>query len=183
MINSLAEKHMEPTKVEQVELEIARLVASVFIHLDECDRQITKRFALSTTQYWALVHLEDPQGRSLSELATLLICDKSNVTSLVDRLEEAGLAERKRGKAGDRRYTRVVLTNQGQAVRKQVKAAREHLISTRLHPLGSESLQQLYGTLLQFDTLLGKQFANGELPTLIDLAINEHMMTSNQIVT
>ncbi len=169
---------MEPTKVEQVELEIARLVSSVFIHLDECDRQITKRFGLTTTQYWALVHLEDPQGRSLSELAILLICDKSNVTSVVDRLEEAGLAERKRGKAGDRRYTRVVLTIEGQELRRQVKAAREQIISTRLHPLGSESLQQLYGTLQQFDTLLGTQFTSGKLPALI-----EHAIKQNQILT
>src|SRR5947209_2812580 len=128
MVNSLAEKHMEPMTVSQVELEIARLVSSVFIHLDECDRQITKRFGMTTTQYWALVHLEDPEGRSLSELAVLLICDKSNVTSVVDKLEEAGLAERKRGKAGDRRYTRVVLTNAGQQLRSRMMAAREYLI-------------------------------------------------------
>jgi DNA-binding MarR family transcriptional regulator len=178
MVNSLAENHMELTKVEQVELEIARLVSSVFIHLDECDRQITKRFGLTTTQYWALVHLEDPQGRSLSELAILLICDKSNVTSVVDKLEEASLAERKRGKAGDRRYTRVVLTIEGQELRRQVKAAREQIISTRLHPLGSESLQQLYGTLQQFDTLLGTQFTSGKLPALI-----EHAIKQNQILT
>lgn len=56
---------MEPTKVTQVELEIARLVASVFMHIDEGNRQITKRFGLTTTQYWALVHLDDPQGHSL----------------------------------------------------------------------------------------------------------------------
>ena len=169
---------MEPMKVEQVELAIARLVSSVFIHLDECDRQITKRFGLTTTQYWALVHLEDPQGRSLSELATLLICDKSNVTSVVDKLEETNLAERKRGKAGDRRYTRVVLTEEGQELRRQVKAAREQIISTRLRPLGIESLQQLYETLQRFDTLLGAQFTNGELPTLI-----EHAIKQDQILT
>lgn len=169
---------MESMTVAQVELEIARLVSSVFIHLDECDRQITRRFGLTTTQYWALVHLEDSQGRSLSELATLLICDKSNVTSVVDRLEEAGLAERKRGKAGDRRYTRVVLTSKGQELRRQVKAAREHIISTRLRPLGNASLQQLYETLQQFHTLLGEQFTSGEVPALIERTIGQ-----NQILT
>lgn len=169
---------MEPTQVAQVELEIARLVSSVFIHLDEGDRQITRRFGLTTTQYWALVHLDDPQGRSLSELATLLICDKSNVTSVVDKLEEAGLAERKRGKAGDRRYTRVVLTNEGQELRRQVKAARDQIISTRLRPLGIASLQQLYATLQQFDALLGAQFTSGELPALLEEALKQ-----NQILT
>ena len=165
---------MEPTAVSHLELEIARLVSSVFIHLDECDRQITKRFGLTTTQYWALVHLEDPEGRSLSELAALLICDKSNVTSVVDKLEEAGLAERKRGKAGDRRYTRVVLTEAGQALRRHVKATRNHIISTRLHPLGLESLQRLYASLQQLNALLGAQFASGDLPALIEQALNQH---------
>jgi len=59
-----------------------------------------RHFGLTITQFWALVHLEDEEGRSLSELANLLICDKSNVTSIVDKMEEMGLAERKRGKAG-----------------------------------------------------------------------------------
>ncbi|HTK11480.1 MAG TPA: MarR family transcriptional regulator [Ktedonobacteraceae bacterium] len=159
---------MESAEIGQVEQEIARLVSSVFVHLDECDRQITKRFGLTTTQYWALIHLEDPQGRSLSELAALLSCDKSNVTGVVDRLEGANLAERKPGKAGDRRYTRVVLTEKGQELRLHVKAVREQVISTRLRPLGIASLQQLYETLQQFDTLLGVQFASGELSTLIE---------------
>ena len=169
---------MEPTQVTPLELEIARLISSIFIHLDEGDRQITKAFGLTTTQYWALVHLDDPQGRSLSELATLLICDKSNVTSVVDKLEELGLAQRKRGKAGDRRYTRVVLTAEGQELRRQVKAAREGIISTRLRPLGIVSQQQLYETLQQFDTLLGAQFTSGELPELL-----EHAIKQNQILT
>lgn len=169
---------MEPTKVSQVELEIARLVSSVFIHLDEGDRQIMKRFGLTTTQYWALVHLEDPEGRSLSELAALLICDKSNVTSLVDKLEEVGLAERKRGKAGDRRYTRVVLTEAGQELRRRVKATREQIISTRLRPLGFDALHQLYEALHRIDALLGAQFTSGELPALFETAIKQ-----NQILT
>src|SRR6266849_10224721 len=142
MPNSMKENHMEQAEIERLELEkeVSQFLAQSFLELDEGERQLMKRFGLTLTQYWALVHLNTEEGRSLSELAVLLICDKSNVTSVVDRLEEAGLAERKRGKAGDRRYTRVVLTDQGQMVRRQVKAAREHLISTRLHPLGCESL-------------------------------------------
>ena len=103
-----------------------------------------------------------------------MICDKSNVTSVVDKLEEAGLAERKRGKAGDRRYTRVVLTEAGQALRRHVKATRNHIISTRLHPLGLESLQRLYASLQQLNALLGAQFASGDLPALIEQALNQH---------
>ncbi len=48
--------------------------------------------------------------------------------SIADKLEENGLAVRKRSKAGDRRYTRVVLTERGQQLRRAVIAAREYMI-------------------------------------------------------
>ncbi|GCE12824.1 hypothetical protein KTT_26830 [Tengunoibacter tsumagoiensis] len=158
--------------VSSIELELAQLISSTFIHLDEGDRQLLKHFGLTTTQYWALVHLEDPQGRSLSELADLLICDKSNMTSVVDKLEKAHLAKRQRGKDGDRRYTRVILTEEGQALRHKVKSAREQMISTRLSPLGTPTLQALKQALQQSTTLLESQFASGEVPTLIERVIS-----------
>src|SRR5579864_843620 len=120
MPNSMKENHMEQAEIERLELEkeISNFLAQSFLELDEGERQLMKRFGLTLTQYWALVHLNIAEGRSLSELADLLICDKSNVTSLVDKFEESGLAERKRGKAGDRRYIRVILTARGQQLRK-----------------------------------------------------------------
>src|SRR6266702_8236283 len=122
---------MELVQAPQIEQEISRLISRAFIHLDDSDRQLMKRFGLTVTQFWTLVHLQDEEGRSLSELADLLICDKSNVTSVVDKLEETGLAERKRGKAGDRRYTRVVLTPQGQQLRNILITTQEHLLRLR----------------------------------------------------
>lgn len=169
---------MEPTAGIQVEHEISRLISSIFIHLDEGDRLLMRRFGLTVTQYWALVHLEDPEGRSLSELASLLLCDKSNITSVVDKLEELGLAERKRGKAGDRRYTRVVLTERGRDLRWRIKAARDQIVSTRLRPLGLETLDQLYQVLQRFNVLLDAQFRTGEVPALI-----EHVIDQYQILT
>lgn len=160
------------------ELEVARLIASIFIHLDESDRQLTKRFGLTVTQYWALVHLEQPEGRSLGELAALLICDKSNVTSLVDKLEAAGLAERQQGKAGDRRYIRVVLTQQGQQLRQHVKAARTHIIITRLQPLGQEVLEHFWQMLQQVDTLFKAQFVSGDISALIAQALAQQQISS-----
>lgn len=169
---------MEPTTVSQLAQEISRLTSGIFIHLDEGDRQLMKRFDLTTTQYWALVHLEDPEGRSLSELAALLICDKSNMTSVVDKLEEMGLAERKRGKAGDRRYTRVILTERGQNLRWHIKTAREEIVETRLRPLGLATMQDLYQILRRFATLLSAQFESEEVPALIEQAIERYQLTT-----
>lgn len=158
---------MKRTQLSRLEQEVARLISRVFIHLDDSDRQLMRMFGLTVTQYWALVHLEDGEGRSLSELANLLICDKSNVTSIVDKLEAAGLAERKHGKAGDRRYTRVVLTQQGQQLRKSVMTAREHLVESRLRSLGIDELQQLNLSLQHVADVLQAQFDGNEIPNLI----------------
>jgi MarR family transcriptional regulator, organic hydroperoxide resistance regulator len=161
---------LAPAGIEQV---VAQLISKVFIHLDDSDRQLMKKFGITVTQFWALVHLHDEEGRSLSELATLLICDKSNVTSVVDKLEEAGLAERKAGKAGDRRFRRVVLTAEGQRLRRQAMAAREQLIEQRLRAVAPENVSQLTLLLQHLADTLQQQFDEHTVERLIDQA-TEH---------
>src|SRR5260370_30515532 len=166
-------KHMEIVQAQRTEQEVAQLISKVFIHLDDCDRQLMKKFGLTVTQYWALVHVHDNQGRPLSELDNLLICDKSNVTSVVDKLEETGLAERKRGKAGDRRYTRVVLTEEGQLLRERMMAAREHLLERRLGVIGADDLLQLVHSLNHLADILQTQFDERQVEHLINLAVEQ----------
>jgi len=164
---------MGQLEIERLELEkdISDFLSQSFLELDEGERQLMKHFGLTLTQYWALVHLKDEEGRSLSELADLLICDKSNVTSLVDRLEKSGLAERKSGKNGDRRYIRVVLTPQGHHLRKVLISAREHLLRLRFQTLDTESLQQLREPLQLLARTLQTQFKSNEVSTIIENAI------------
>jgi len=169
----MKENHMEQTQIERLELEqeISQFLAQSFLELDEGERQLMKPFGLTLTQYWALVHLKNEEGRSLSELADLLICDKSNVTSVVDKLEESGLAVRKRGKAGDRRYIRVVLTPQGQQLRSILIATQERLLRMRFQALDVEILQQLREPLKQLASILQAQFKNNEVATMIENSI------------
>jgi DNA-binding MarR family transcriptional regulator len=164
---------MVRTQSIRLEQEVTRLISRVFIHLDDSDRQLMKHFGLTTTQFWALVHLEDAEGRSLSELANLLICDKSNVTSIVDKMEEMGLAERKPGKAGDRRYTRVVLTPEGRELRNRSIVARERLIESRLGVLNRDILSQLVSPLQQLADALQTQFDNNDVVDIIEASIDQ----------
>jgi DNA-binding MarR family transcriptional regulator len=175
MPDSTKENYMEQLEIERLELEkeISQFLAQSFLELDEGERQLMKRFGLTLTQYWALVHLENDEGRSLTELADLLICDKSNVTSIVDKFEESGLAERRPGKNGDRRYIRVVLTPQGQQLRTTLIAAQEHLLRMRFQTLDVEVLQQLRGPLQQLAKTVQAQFKNNEVPRMIEDSI-EH---------
>src|SRR5215217_4691164 len=81
---------------------------------------VMTELGLSFQQSMALMRLEPDEPLPMSALATALQCDNSNVTGIVDRLEAAGLAER-RAAERDRRVKTVVLTPHGEAVRDEVR--------------------------------------------------------------
>jgi MarR family transcriptional regulator, organic hydroperoxide resistance regulator len=72
---------------------------------------------LHPAQAGALLQLESPLP--MHHLATLLGCDNSNVTGLVDRLEARGLVARQPS-ADDRRVKHIVLTGTGRDLRHQL---------------------------------------------------------------
>jgi DNA-binding MarR family transcriptional regulator len=57
--------------------------------------------------------------RKMGDLAQALFCDNSNVTGIVDRLEERGLVRRE-SEAGDRRVKLLVLTDEGEKLRVEI---------------------------------------------------------------
>jgi DNA-binding MarR family transcriptional regulator len=57
--------------------------------------------------------------RKMSELAQALFCDNSNVTGIIDRLEERGLVRREAAE-GDRRVKLIVLTKEGERMRVEI---------------------------------------------------------------
>lgn len=69
---------------------------------------------LHPAQAGALLQLASPLP--MSELASALACDNSNVTGLVDRLEARGLVARQ-ASPDDRRVKHVVLTSAGRGLR------------------------------------------------------------------
>ena len=79
--------------------------------------QIAAEFQLSPPQVHALRMLEPEQPLPMGRLACALGCDASNVTGIVDRLEQRGLIER-RPSDRDRRVKVLVVTAQGAKVRK-----------------------------------------------------------------
>lgn len=76
-------------------------------------------FELSMPQVWALKHLEPGQPAPMRGLAERLMCDNSNVTGIVDRLEARGLVARTPAEH-DRRVKHLVLTEQGEQVRSAI---------------------------------------------------------------
>jgi DNA-binding MarR family transcriptional regulator len=76
---------------------------------------IAQELDLHPGQAMMLRMLAEP--RTMSELAIAMQCDNSNITGIVDRLEERGLVER-RPAEGDRRVKRIALTRAGSRLRK-----------------------------------------------------------------
>ena len=76
---------------------------------------MSQEFDLAPQQMIALRML-GAGPRKMSELAQALFCDNSNVTGIVDRLEERELVRREAAE-GDRRVKLLVLTKEGERMR------------------------------------------------------------------
>lgn len=82
--------------------------------------EIAAEMGLTPGDMKALLSLGDSEPQPMGTLAGTWNCDASNVTWLVDRLEERGLAERQVG-TKDRRVKTVALTEAGVIARDRVQ--------------------------------------------------------------
>jgi len=79
---------------------------------------MAREFQLAPQQMIALRML-GARPRKMSDLADALFCDSSNVTGIVDRLEERGLVRRQSSKK-DRRVKLLILTKEGERMRGEI---------------------------------------------------------------
>ena len=121
--------------------EAWRLMTSVMMARKEQFPQIAASFKLNPGALHALLTLDPDVPKSMSTLAGGWGCDASNVTWLVDRLEEQGLVER-RTHPTDRRVRTVALTPKGVKVRQQVDAM-IHEAPAAIAALGDSDLETL----------------------------------------
>ena len=102
---------------------------------------VAHELGLMPQQAMALRCLEPELALTMSQLAQRLHCDNSNVTGIADRLEAAGLAER-RPHPNDRRVKTLVLTERGLAVR-SAYVARIGRVPPELQALTDEDAEQM----------------------------------------
>jgi DNA-binding MarR family transcriptional regulator len=87
---------------------------SAFALIDILDAELQEERSISLRWYDVLVHLEEAEhGIRMNELASRILASKSGLTRVIDRMEEAGLVERRRP-AQDRRVIEIVMTKSGQ---------------------------------------------------------------------
>lgn len=121
-----------------------RQFLTIFVLLDDGDRRTFKQIDLTTSQYNFLRTLDSAAADSLtvSEVANKLLCTRSNVTRLVQRLGKSGLV-RTGGDAHDQRLVRISLTPEGEAMLVQARQLHEASLQRRLAELTPAERQQL----------------------------------------
>src|SRR3954466_26224 len=117
------------------------LIAELFTSQRTRFLAIASEFDLAPAQLGALKALDPDDPVPMRELAEALACDNSNVTGIVDRLENRGLVERRASKAA-RRVKMLVVTEAGADVRRRVKERMEEP-PPALQRLSTEEQRQL----------------------------------------
>lgn len=105
--------------------------------------EIAREHGLRPAAFGALRMLDEP--RAMGEIAAFLHCDNSNVTGIVDGLEEKGLVERRPAEQ-DRRVKLIALTAAGRRLRSRLTKAVE-VPPEWLRDLRSEDQRALRGIL------------------------------------
>ncbi|THA86128.1 MarR family transcriptional regulator [Streptomyces sp. A0592] len=109
----MSETAIHPTKVQLLEL-LAAIGTAQWREFAAAAAQ----YGLTPTQARVLAQLDGPVP--MRGLAALLVCDASNVTGIVDRLEARELVRREPSPA-DRRVKNVVATEAGRDVIRRVR--------------------------------------------------------------
>lgn len=137
--------HMGPEESHGVVVhEVIRMTLELTGRLRAHMDRVAAEMDLTPMQARAIFASNDPVP--MGALADALHCDASNITGIVDRLEERGLMERVVDPA-DRRRKNLVLTTAGRGVREDLKdlaRARNPMLS-----LDAPDLEVLHGLLLE----------------------------------
>ncbi|MCK2215218.1 MarR family transcriptional regulator [Actinomadura sp. ATCC 31491] len=132
--------------------ELVETLIGVFMEIDGLFSMASRRLGLTPQQAQLLCFAHRLQP-SFGELATLLHCDKTNITGLVDRLQRRGLLTRQPD-PDDRRVTRVHLTPEGETVTGQFQQAIDTALAARFSSWPSTQRDSLVHLLRSATTAL-----------------------------
>lgn len=134
---------MHASAADQMNRDVCQLIHRFAQGLDIHVRRVAGQLDLTASQVVALRELTEPI--TARELAARMTCEPSNVTFVLDRLEQQGLIQR-HPHPTDRRAKQIMLTDKGQRRRAEVlEQLRAH---SPLDPL-TEDQQQTLRELLQ----------------------------------
>lgn len=114
------------------------------------EREALAPFNLTTAQFDILSHLSRNPGLSQQALAERLLVTKGNICGLIDRLEIAGLVER-RDTPQDRRSYQLFLTPNGEKLFMQAAPVLEQELTVIFSELSGDELASLSALLYRLE--------------------------------
>jgi MarR family 2-MHQ and catechol resistance regulon transcriptional repressor len=146
-----------------------------YLSLHVLERLLTKLAARDIEQhdilpafYGVLLALRDCQHCSPTELRIQLLVSRSNMTSLLDRMERDDLIKRERDPY-DRRKLRISLTKHGQEVSEKVLTPHLTWVHDTMSPLSKADLDTLTRILAKLWRELIRQAEEADLSVIKDL--------------
>jgi DNA-binding MarR family transcriptional regulator len=103
-------------------LKLVRPLVEAYLAFSRADSRHIKSLRLTPSQFDVIATLGDTEGMTCSELSAKTLVTKGTLTGVLDRLVDKGLIRRDAVK-GDRRYTKVRLTDKGDALFRKTFAA------------------------------------------------------------
>ncbi|WP_318212639.1 MULTISPECIES: MarR family transcriptional regulator [unclassified Streptomyces] len=133
----------ETTSRTPTKLQLMELLAAIGTAQWRDFAAAAAHHGLTSTQAKVLAQLDGPLP--MRALATLLVCDASNVTGIIDRLEARSLVRREPDPS-DRRVKNVVATDEGRDI---IRRVREEMQATSgaLDTLDADESTTLYALL------------------------------------
>ena len=144
-----------------------RLFHDIFVLLDDGDRRALEVTRLTPMEFAVLQRLDTLEGRRLTDVGAELLCVKSTITRVVDRLERAGLVNRTPD-PDDRRAQRLTLTRRGEDVRNQAMVLHNNAIERRMSLLSEDEQAQLSSLLEKLRCGLRQDLGEAENPFFND---------------
>lgn len=123
--------------------------------LGDGDRQFFSHYGLTPVRYYALKHIHQDPGLSLSDLSTRLLCTKGNATRILRDMEFDGLIDRAPDPQDQRAY-RLLLTDQGRDLFEIVRAAYLEFNQKRFDCYSSQQLSEMLAEITVLNTYLQK---------------------------
>jgi DNA-binding MarR family transcriptional regulator len=103
---------------------------------------IAEDYGLTSVQALTLLSIRQRENKSMSDLCRLYDCDASNMTGIVDGLEQKGLVSRQ-PHPNDRRVKLIHLEKDGRNLQKELIDRLSESSSQLFHGLSSSEIQQL----------------------------------------
>ena len=125
-------------------------LARVFQKVEQVSAERMREAGLTMGQFDVLAQVGAAEGATQQEVADALLVTKSNVCQLLDRMERAGLVERRQ----QGRANHLFLTPAGRRLHDAVVPAHEQQIAELFSALSPEEQVQLLGLLRTLDRAL-----------------------------